>query len=101
MSTATVAIVAGVTANTILLLAAMSMWFSHRSQRARRREQLDGLGERLERRLEELGRAVDVIAIEVERISESQRYLMFERGATRPGSSDAPPQMPERVITPH
>ncbi len=50
-------------------------------------------------RLQRLEQAVDAIAIEVERISEGQRFttkLLAERGAAVP-----PPRAPERVITPH
>ena len=49
-------------------------------------------------RFQRLEQAVDAIAIEVERISEGQRFvtkLLAERSAA------ASPRAPERVITPH
>lgn len=56
-------------------------------------------------RLAELGRAVDAIALEVERISESQRYaarLASERQQLR-APSPLPPsaQHPAEQVTPH
>lgn len=56
-----------------------------------------------EKRLERIEAAVDVIAVEVERIAEAQRYalrLAEERGIGRP--EPRPAQLPEgRIITPH
>lgn len=57
-------------------------------------------------RLERLEAAVDVIAIEVERISESQRYtvtLLSERLPARVGEriGDLPSPSAKRINTPH
>ena len=52
-----------------------------------------------ENHFERLQQAVDAIAVEVERISEAQRFttkLLAERGAAAER-----PRVPERVITPH
>ena len=60
---------------------------------ARKDEQLAEVGRRLER----IEQAVDSIAVEVERISEAQRFtsrLMAEK-------SGAPPQLPIKQVTPH
>lgn len=49
-------------------------------------------------RFDRLEQAVEAVAVEVERISEAQRFtakLLAERSAV------APPRAPERVITPH
>lgn len=54
----------------------------------------------LTERLERIERAVDVTALEVERIGEGQRFLtraLGERPAADPARAEAPP----RVITPH
>ena len=51
-------------------------------------------------RLEE---AVDTIAVEIERISEAQRFaakLLLERGADAAQSKPAPSTIPERIVTP-
>ncbi len=50
-------------------------------------------------RLDRMERAIDTIAVEVERVSEAQRFVtkvLAERKAVAP-----PPSIPERVITPH
>lgn len=61
------------------------------------------LPDETEKRLERIEAAVDVIAVEVERIAEAQRFslrLAEERGIGRP--EPRPAQLPEgRVITPH
>ena len=60
-----------------------------------------------ESRIERIENAVDAIAIEVERISEAQRYtvgLLSDRLPTRPGervNELAPPPASKRVNTPH
>lgn len=51
-------------------------------------------------RLEELVRSIDAIALEVERISEGQRFatkLLVERG----GTPATPPRRDHGVVTPH
>ena len=53
--------------------------------------------------LEQLMNAVDAIAVEVERISEAQRFttkVLVERGDAAPVAKRVP-ATPERVITPH
>lgn len=50
-------------------------------------------------RLDRMERAIDTIAVEVERVSEAQRFVtrvLAERKSLAP-----PPQVPERIITPH
>jgi hypothetical protein len=54
-------------------------------------------------RLERIELAIDAIAIEVERLGESQRFatkLLAERDRLQPGSKPASAS-PPRVITPH
>jgi hypothetical protein len=54
-------------------------------------------------RFHRLEEAVDTIAVEIERISEAQRFaakLLLERGADAAQSKNAPVKIPERVITP-
>jgi len=56
----------------------------------------------LSQRLDRIENAVETTALEVERISEANRFmakLLAERGATVPASAAVP--KPERVITPH
>ena len=50
-------------------------------------------------RLERMERAIDTIAVEVERVSEAQRFVtkvLAERKAVAPQ-----PAIPERIVTPH
>ena len=60
---------------------------------------------RTEARLAELGRSIDAIAVEVERISEAQRYsakLLSERPLPRaPGHLSSGPSRTPGQITPH
>jgi hypothetical protein len=52
----------------------------------------------LQERLDRMELSIDTMAVEIERISESNRFvakLLAERGA------GLPPRTPERVITPH
>jgi hypothetical protein len=69
------------------------------SQRARRAESSrERLPQDAESRFDRLQQAVEAIALEVERISEAQRFttkLLAERAAAEL------PRVPERVITPH
>jgi hypothetical protein len=54
-------------------------------------------------RFHRLEEAVDTIAVEIERISEAQRFaakLLLERGADAAQSKSAPSKLPERIITP-
>jgi hypothetical protein len=54
----------------------------------------------LTERLERIERAVDVTALEVERIGEGQRFLTRALGE-RPAADPARADTPARVITPH
>ena len=47
-------------------------------------------------RLERMERAIDTIAVEIERVSEAQRFVTKVLAERK-----APPAVPERVITPH
>jgi hypothetical protein len=61
---------------------------------------LGALPSELAERLERIERAVDVTALEVERIGEGQRFLtraLGERSHVDPAQADAP----GRVVTPH
>jgi hypothetical protein len=54
-------------------------------------------------RLERIELAIDAVAIEIERIGESQRFtakLLAERDRLQPGNAH-PSTLPPRVITPH
>ncbi len=65
--------------------------------RHRKRGEQAQLDHEIADRLARMEQAVDAIAVEVERVSEGQRFvskLMTERNA-------APAAIPERVITPH
>jgi hypothetical protein len=69
-------------------------------ERAIRAEMAQRLPQDVEARFESLQRAVDAIAIEVERISEAQRFsakLLAERS---PASAERP-RVPGQVTTPH
>jgi hypothetical protein len=71
-----------------------------RAARAAAQEVLASTNVALDRNLGELTQAVDAIALEVERLSEGQRFtarLLSER----PAMSVSPKQEPGRVITPH
>ena len=53
-------------------------------------------------RLERLQQSVEAIAVEVERISEAQRFAAKLQAEQRPaGAVAAPPASPLRVVTPH
>jgi hypothetical protein len=58
----------------------------------------------LSQRLDRIENAVETTALEVERISEANRFmakLLAERGAAIAASTSAPSPRSERVITPH
>lgn len=84
-----------VLANAALIYGGLRLWFEHRERRAIQPDRLA----RLEEQLRHTQHAIDTIAVEVERISEGQRYttkLLTDR-AGLPAAS----RQPERVITPH
>lgn len=99
------AIVAAVAANAIVVLGGFALWLAHRTRRAERLEQRERERAQLylgpvEARLAELTRAVDTIAVEVERVAEAQRYLV---GREQPPVAPlpAPRGSAPRVVTPH
>ena len=56
----------------------------------------------VEQRLERIEAAVDVIALEVERIAEAQRFVARRAAEDAPGGLPAPERSPEgRAVTPH
>jgi hypothetical protein len=56
----------------------------------------------IEQRLERIEAAVDVVAVEVERIAEAQRFAARLAAERTPGSLPAPGSGPDgRTITPH
>src|SRR5215208_344847 len=101
MEPTAVAIVAGAAANAVVLLGGLALWFGYRARRAQRPEQPERLNGSLEARLAELTRAVEVVAVEVERLGEAQRYLALQgraAGASPPADAPAPAR---RIVTPH
>jgi hypothetical protein len=52
-------------------------------------------------RLERVERLMEVMAIEVERIGEGQRFVVKVMSDRNLGSGAERPRVPERVITPH
>jgi hypothetical protein len=78
---------------TALLISIISMWFGRRRQAPIANN--DGIV-RLENRLTEMQQSLDAVAVEVERISEGQRFatkLLAERGAVpAPAANDIPDQ---------
>ena len=54
-----------------------------------------------DRRLDRLEQAVEAIALEMERVGESQRFLTKLMAERLPAPSDTPDRMLGRVITPH
>lgn len=97
MSEATFLAGLGIVFGTFALLGTfrfLSRWLELR-QKSRSSLQLDGLEERLDK----IEAAVETTALEVERMSEANRFiakLLTERGETA-----SLPAKPERVITPH
>ena len=103
------AIFAAAAANAIVVLGGFALWLGHRTRRAERLEQRERERAQqflapVEARLAEITRALDVVAVEVERVAEAQRYL-----ATReqPPTPPLPPRRlgPSgpggRIVTPH
>ena len=79
--------VMGQVCGTALLISVISLWFGRRRQAPLANN--DGVL-RLEQRLTEMQQSLDAVAIEVERISEGQRFatkLLAERGGA--GAHDA------------
>jgi hypothetical protein len=89
-----------------MVIGGFSAWLGARwgARRAARRAieeaRLHGASARVESQLEQLTESIDLIALEVERIAEAQRFaarLLAERPATTP----APVRRDPGVITPH
>jgi hypothetical protein len=99
MSPTTVDVLAGIAVSTLVVLGAMSLWLVIRARLAPKAQQSTLLGEALDVRLTDMARAIDAIAIEVERIGEAQRYLLLER-RNSPTHGDQRSQQ-GRTITPH
>ena len=86
------------------LSAWLGAWWGARraARRAAEEASLLGPGPRLELRLEQLAQSVDLIALEVERIAEAQRFaarLLAERQSS--SAPAAPARRDPGVITPH
>lgn len=111
MEPTAIAIVAGAAANAVVVLGGLALWLGYRARRIERRERLERLErledrqrllEPIETRLADLTRAVEAIAVEIERISEAQRFL------TRLGQASSAPRLEQpsatpapRIVTPH
>jgi hypothetical protein len=94
-----VAILVGIAVNGLIVAGFVSLVIGYRARRAPKTEQLEILGEQLDARLTEMARAIDSIAVEVERIGEAQRYLLLDRQG-RTSSAEGRPLL-GRSITPH
>ena len=85
----------------VFIIAAAAVADSWFGKRAKRLAPQDAVAQaRIEERLNQLTTAVDAIAVEVERISEGQRFttqLLSDRIQSTPKRA----VLPERVITPH
>jgi outer membrane murein-binding lipoprotein Lpp len=88
-----VALLAGAAVDAVIMLGGLAVWLVVRGRRGTRREHMSKVVERLDSRLAELTRAIDAIAAEVERIGETQRFMMLRRQSSRPSFG--------RVDTPH
>ena len=69
--------------------------------RSRRRDVLPERDHELAERTERMERLMEVMAVEVERIGEGQRFLVKVMADKQLGVSGDKPRSPERVITPH
>jgi hypothetical protein len=86
---------------------ATSLWFLRRvlemrHERMMRMSESSPLIDALSKRLDRIENALDATSLEVERISESSRFmakLLAERGGSAPSQSLG--KVPEKVITPH
>ena len=82
--------ISGQLCGTVLIVALINSWVRRRRQDPRALE--DGVS-RIEARLSEMQHAIDTVALEVERISEGQRFttkLLADRGlAEREGAANA------------
>ena len=107
MEPTTVAVLAGVFANAVIVVAGFSIWLGYRARRAEREERLLEETRRvlapIEARLADLTRAVETIAIEVERLGEAQRYAVLRSpaGPVLEAASEPPPVPVRRTATPH
>ena len=94
-----VAILISIAANGLIVAGIVALVLGYRARRGPRREQLAMLGDHLETRLEEMSRAIENIALEVERIGEAQRYALLVQ-QDRSTLSDAR-LVAGRSLTPH
>lgn len=107
MEPTTVAVLVGVFANAVVVVASLSLWLGYRARRAEREERLLEETRRVlgpvEARLADLTRAVEATAIEVERLGEAQRHAVLQsRGDTaRPEAIEPPRTAVRRTVTPH
>ena|SRR5438445_3777033 len=88
--------VMGQLCGTALLISIISHWFGRRGQVPA--ASTDGIS-RLENRLTEMQQSLDAVAVEVERISEGQRFatrLLAERGAVPAGEMSGVPDQARR-----
>ena len=69
--------------------------------RSRRRDALPARDHELAERTERMERLMEVMAVEVERIGEGQRFLVKVMTDKQLGVGGDKPRSPERVITPH
>ncbi len=105
MEPTVVAILAATATNGLVVFGGFALWLGYRMRRLERLEQLERPQQRpdlLEARLAELTRAVDVLAVEVERMAEAQRYLALRGEPGAPAPSAEPSTRPgPRMVTPH
>jgi hypothetical protein len=89
-------VVAALVCSTILVGLALQAWVSLRRLRNRPDASND-----VAQRLERMERAIDSMAVEIERVGEAHRFtakLLAERLEPRPAPAH---RTPERVVTPH
>ena len=75
-------------------------WIRARERAIRAESRAPGLNETTQAHLEQLGHALDAVALEVERIGEAERFASRVRG-TRPSLEAGRPFEPGRTHTPH
>ena len=85
------------------LAAWIGAWWGARraARRAIEQASLHGSSARMELRLEHLAQSVDLIALEVERIAEAQRFSARLLAERQPPAGAGPARREPGVITPH